>query len=342
MNLLIYTPAFYPHIGGLEAFNRMLAEEFTKYGFKVVVITPMQNPTGDDSIFPFTVVRDTSFKTIWKYYKWCDLFIHSVLSLKAVWPLFLFPKKWISIHHTCYFHLWDGKDTLISKFKWLFSNFSENIVVSNAVGQNLGLHKYTVIRNAYDNQLFRCINYDGREGFVFVGRLVSEKGVLLLLEAYNKYLEFSKRKWRLSIIGDGQDKEYLQDFIHRHNLVQYVSFVGSLTGEALVQELNEYHSMIIPSIYKEACGIVALEGIACGCFCIGSDGDGIQEAMGDTGILFKKGSAADLTKKMLWIENHPFAIKDNLNSINKHLECHTKGYVAQQYINYIERMINAK
>ena len=53
MNLLIYTPAFYPHIGGLEAFNRMLAEQITKYGFKVLGVNPIQNPTGDDYIFIF-------------------------------------------------------------------------------------------------------------------------------------------------------------------------------------------------------------------------------------------------------------------------------------------------
>lgn len=47
--------------------------------------------------------------------------------------------------------------------------------------------------------------------------------------------------------------------------------------------------MIVPSIYNEAFGIVTLEGLACGCRCIVSDGDGLHEAVGKYGTLFIKG-----------------------------------------------------
>lgn len=48
MKILIYTPAFYPSTGGLEAINMIIADQLTIKGFDVVLITPEQNHLGDD------------------------------------------------------------------------------------------------------------------------------------------------------------------------------------------------------------------------------------------------------------------------------------------------------
>lgn len=71
-----------------------------------------------------------------------------------------------------------------------------------------------------------------------------------------------------------------------------------LTGESLNKELNDHKFQVVPSTWGEAFGIVALEGMASGCIEICSDSDGLQEAIGNNGFLFKKGDVIDLTIRM--------------------------------------------
>ena len=105
-----------------------------------------------------------------KEYIKCDLFVHSVLSLKGVLPALLFLKKWFVIHHTCYFRVWDQNETKVSRLKKFFSHFAHNICVSDADGKSLGLKRYSVVHNSYDNSLFKNYGSENRKDFVFVGR----------------------------------------------------------------------------------------------------------------------------------------------------------------------------
>ena len=333
MKLLFYTPVFYPSVGGIETINMLLAEGFSKQGIEVVVITQTPGKQNDDSDFSFKIIRTQSKSVLWRYYKWCDVYFHSVLSLKGAWPLLLRPKRWIAVHHTCYFHAWDRKPTLISRLKWLCSLFAQNIAVSKAVGEKLGLRSYTVIGNAYDNRLFRCTNPAARSGFCFVGRLVSEKGCMLLLEAYHIYRSRCAKQWPLTIIGEGAEKEKMLAYVRRHGLEDCVSFKGLLTGERLVQELNRTQCLVVPSVYNEAFGIVVLEGIACGCYCLVSDGDGLQEHIGNFGTTFRKGDAKDLAAKFLNLEDMSYCSSEN--SISEYLAQFTPEVIVQKYMNFI-------
>ena len=331
MKLLIYTPAFYPNTGGLETINMIICEQLHKNGFDITLITPQRNSNKDDYKFPYRVIRDTSHKSLWHWYKWSDVYVHSVLSLKGIWPLFVRPKKWIVIHHTCYFHAWDSKPTIISRIKSFASKFAKNIAVSKAVADKLHLHNVTVIHNAYNSQLFKKTNTSEREGFVFVGRLVTEKGVDLLVEAYKLYSERSSNPWELTIIGDGPEMKKLQNMA----LGYKIQFIGKKYGEELVKELNNHACMIVPSVYNEAFGIVALEGLACGCRCIVSDGDGLQEAVGSSGTLFEKGNLKDLSEKMFLEEK---AKTIDYETVAKHLEHYTHIEVGRQYVDYFNSL----
>ena len=338
MKLLIYTPVFYPSIGGIETINSILAHGFSLNKFEVIVITPTPNPYNNDSLYDFKIIRDTSFKTLWKYYKWSDIYLQSVLSLKGVWPLLFKRKKWVIIHHTCSFYSWDQSPTIISYLKHFITRFASNIVVSDAVGRNLRLSNYKIIWNAYNNQIFKCINIERRRNFIFVGRLVTEKGINLLIDAYYNYLKSSKNRWTLTIIGDGPEKDKLSEQVSQYNLNDFIEFRGRRMGEDLVYELNMHHTLIIPSVCKEAFGIVALEGIACGCLCLVSDGDGLQEATDKNAILFKKGSVIDLTNKMLCAETSIFKPKNYLKEIDMHLSKYTPEYMTTKYINHIQSL----
>ena len=331
MKILVYTPSFYPKVGGLETVNYLIVQGLAEH-YDVTVITPVLD-VDDDHLYQCKVIRTTSKLILLKEYFKCDVFIHSVLSLKGLFPLFLFPKKWIVIHHTCYFRVWNQGETFSSRLKSFFSYFSHNICVSNAVGKNLGLKKYAVIHNSFDTTLFRNYKMGQRSGFVFVGRLVSEKGIGLLIEAYLKYLLASSKKQKLFIIGDGPMMQEYKMLISKYDMDEQIFLLGQLRGEKLVGELNQRYCMIVPSFYKEAFGIVALEGLACGCQVIGSDSDGISEAIGTCGLLFEKGNSEDLASKMLKMDSMK-PLKDEI--VFNYLKKFTPESMVQKYLDYLK------
>ena len=77
-----------------------------------------------------------------------------------------------------------------------------------------------------------------------------------------------------------------------------VDFVGSVQGEPLVHLLNEHQILVVPSQWKEPFGIVVLEGLACGCTVLASDGGGLPDAVGSAGILIHRGDLVDLKNKL--------------------------------------------
>jgi glycosyltransferase involved in cell wall biosynthesis len=53
-----------------------------------------------------------------------------------------------------------------------------------------------------------------------------------------------------------------------------VDFVGTKTDHELVKLLNTHQIMVVPSLWNEPFGLVALEGVACGCvLSVPSEGD---------------------------------------------------------------------
>ncbi|MFX7784778.1 glycosyltransferase, partial [Acinetobacter baumannii] len=65
-----------------------------------------------------------------------------------------------------------------------------------------------------------------------------------------------------------------------------IQFAGLLNGVALANALNNCKVMVIPSIWEEPFGIVALEGLASGCIIACSDRLGLREATGGYAFLF--------------------------------------------------------
>ena len=126
-----------------------------------------------------------------------------------------------------------------------------------------------------------------------LGRLVSDKGVDLLLEAL-ALLRQQHLAPRLTIIGDGPERPALQAQAEAAGLSHQVSFLGPLSGEPLRAALARHRVIVMPSRWAEPFGIVALEGMACGCVPIGSSGGGLAEALGNAGLVFQTGSAQQL------------------------------------------------
>ena len=101
--------------------------------------------------------------------------------------------------------------------------------------------------------------------------------------------------------------------------------------------LNRHRVLVAPSLYNEPFGIVALEGIACGCVVVGSAGGGLKEAIGPCGETFRNGDAADLARVLGRLLRHPEGDPEYLRHCGDHLASHTSARVAAAYLREMER-----
>ena len=333
LRIAIYSPAFHPRLGGLETVVEVLATELSKLGQEVTVITDTPNEASDT--FLFRVLRKPTRWELIKAVRACDVYLLANVSLWGLLPLLLAPKPWIATHHGWYEDF--GKTIKpMDKLKRFLTHYaSANISVSHAVDRFLNLNGH-IIPNPYDSTLFKLHPDVLRErDLIFVGRLVSDKGVDLLLDALHHLAERGIHP-NLTVVGSGPELEPLQEQANRLNLLDQVVFAGPRRGEELARLMNAHQVMIVPSRWNEPFGIVALEGIACGCVLIGSEGGGLGEAIGPCGVTYPnlepKALAMQITRVLSDVELQ----NSCREAAVEHLLKHEKAKVAADYLNIIK------
>lgn len=338
MRILIYSPAFLPMTGGLENMAFLLAREFGKKGNEVTVITQASQKDFPDSEQIFTIIRKPSLKAYWRTYSSCDVILFLNISLNGIWPLGFKRKIRFVSHQITYFSI-DGKLSLLEGIKRWSTRFFNTISCSNYVRSTLPKAKGEVIPNAYDQDLFRCmIPFEERQkDIVFVGRLVSDKGCATLLQALSLLKEHHLYP-QLSIIGEGPEMDHLKSLTASSELDQQVRFLGKLTGEVLVNEMNQYRLMVVPSLWKEPFGLVALEGLACGCDVIVSEYGGLKEAIGPFGFSFENGNASHL--KEILFNYFTTESLSRRKDLDLHLQKHQAASIAEKYLHLFESKIS--
>src|SRR5258708_25839585 len=93
---------------------------------------------------------------------------------------------------------------------------------------------------------------------VFLGRLVSTKGVHVLLQAAHL---LGDCEFQLHIIGDGPERSRLEKEMRSLNLERRVCFLGRLAPNEMEQVLATAKAVVIPSLGGEVFGLVALENM---------------------------------------------------------------------------------
>ncbi len=293
MKIVLVSHAFSPQVGGIESVSKILAEEWAKSGHEVVVLT---STLGESEIGSYRVVRAPSFFELWSWVKWGDLLFHNNISLRYFWPLILLRRPWGIVHH-----LWirrvDGTLGWQDQLKRYLLRFAFNGANSLAISQSLP-GSVRVVGNPYDSELFQFKgDQERKRDFLFVGRFVSDKGIHLLLEAFDTLIKRGYQS-NLTLIGKGPEESVIRLTIQRLGLEKYVFLKGELRGKELVDAFHEHRYLVVPSIWEEPFGLVAVEGIACGCFVIAAEGGGMREAAGEGAWYFLRGNCQSLRERM--------------------------------------------
>ena len=135
---------------------------------------------------------------------------------------------------------------------------------------------------------------------ISVGRLSKEKGQLDLLKIY-KSLHEKYPSWTLDIIGDGVDREKLEDYIKENNLTKSVKLHGYQDKDYIDKMLHD-SSIYLMTSYTESFGIVLIEAMSHGVPCIAfSSAEGARELInsGENGYLIKNRNFEMFEKKII-------------------------------------------
>ena len=341
MKILFGSPAFLPQIGGLEINTSSLAEWMHFAGHEVVLLTRTPAPPDHTEPAGVRVVRNPSPRERLRWARWCDVFYQANVALHDLWPAIFVHRPWVVSHHSWYTRS-DGRIAWQDRLKRYLLRFAGgSIAVSDAIAADLATPS-TVIPNAYRHDLFRRLpEVERTRDLVFLGRLVSDKGADLLLEALALLAAQGVRP-NLTVIGEGPERQPLEAQAARLGLGDQVEFLGTRRDEDLVHLLNRHRVLVAPSRYNEPFGLVALEGIACGCIVVGSAGGGLRQAIGPCGRTFPNGDAAALAAQLRSVLDDWETYSPYLERTAEHLASHTFSHVASAYLRVIEGAVEAR
>ena len=231
--------------------------------------------------------------------------------------------------------------------------FADRLVVVSEALQRYFLQTYgieaTYIENApvtyaASDRTFRfgrSLGLESRKYLLFLGRLVPEKRVDLLLQAFQR---LRPRGWKLVLVGDKSDTgaytaRLLQGAAHNRNIV----FTGELRGATLSEIVRGARLFVLPSDV-EGLPLALLEAMHEGIPTVASDIPVHSQVLGsDRGLLFKTGDLDDLQDQLGWAMTHPQQMRTMARRARGYVRSHHNwDVITQKYLDLYESLLNVK
>jgi glycosyltransferase involved in cell wall biosynthesis len=132
---------------------------------------------------------------------------------------------------------------------------------------------------------------------LFAGRLEPSKGVDLFLS-----LAKSSPDYTFYVAGVGPLEASVKEAAAK---LQNIVYLGFLSGEELWKKMASVHVLVVPSVWYEPYGLVALEALSLGTPTLVSDRGGLPELARASGggKVFKAGDLNDLKKKLALLDD---------------------------------------
>ena len=135
---------------------------------------------------------------------------------------------------------------------------------------------------------------------LYLGQLIERKGVDILLKALGYVADLN---WRLTIVGDGNQKSTLMALGKKLGLENRITFRASLENQIAMQVMKQTDLFVLPSRH-DGWGVVVNEALMCGVPVICSDHCGAAELLREAwrGEVFQANSVESLKKSLQhWI-----------------------------------------
>ena len=139
---------------------------------------------------------------------------------------------------------------------------------------------------------------------LFLGRLVPEKGIRYLIEAFKNV----KTEKKLVIAGGSSDTDsFMKELKELAKDDKRIIFTGFVQGQMLEELYSNAYIYTLPSDL-EGMPLSLLEAMSYGNCCLTSDIDECAEVVEDKAVTFKKSDVNDLKEKLAWLLSHEDAV----------------------------------
>lgn len=354
MKVLIASDIFPPQSGGPATYSVTLANELTKAGDDVFIVS--QNPQSDTSIVNCRIVMVKNKNKFLKYLEYTWLLIKNARKAEVIYAMGpvnaglpaliaskLTGKKLIIKivgdyaweQGTQRFGVGDSIDDFQKKnnyslpvrlLQWIEKTVAKNsqavVVPSKYLGRiveswGVKKEKVAVIHNEVDYIVAKPINHENEKWIVSVGRLTSWKGMGTLIGIMPDLLK-ENSNLKLKIVGDGPMMNDLKLKIKNLNLENMVELTGNLPKEKALSYMASANIFVLNSGY-EGYSHVLVEAMNQGVpVVLASRAGGNEEVVADPG-LFEYNNKAEIKEKIL----------ANINAPRQEPKPHTFGGPAQ-------------
>lgn len=178
------------------------------------------------------------------------------------------------------------------------------------------------------------ISLEKKENIVlFVGRLHPEKNIRQIVEMYSSLS--NTNLWKLVIIGDGPEKKYLDEFIHK-NSVNNIVLIGNKNKEEVCEYMKKSKILVLAS-ETEAFGLVLVESMFCSNALLSYDCEfGPSSIINEkNGFLVKHHDEKDFRKKFQILVDD----EDLLKKLNKSSFEESKKWKKDNFLNLWENLL---
>ncbi len=151
--------------------------------------------------------------------------------------------------------------------------------------------KYNPVNNEQTKKAKKIKKYKDDEIVLYVGRLSEEKGVNILIKAFNK---INKKKVKLLIVGSGPEEKKLKKISKNKKII----FVGRVPSEKVYDYYKTAKIIVYPVVWDEPFGRVIAEAKSMNKIIITTKSGGVTEQIKNykKGYFFKKKDSRELLK----------------------------------------------
>ena len=131
-----------------------------------------------------------------------------------------------------------------------------------------------------------------RRGFFFISRLIENKGVDILVKAYER-AHIDKSRWPLTIAGEGPMGHWAKAYISQ-NALSGIEIAGFLSEDEKARRIAGAMWLVAPANTKEDMGLTPIEARNVGVPAIVTRDGGLPEAAGPAALLCAPGNVSEL------------------------------------------------
>lgn len=318
----------YNRKGNNVADKKIKTKKIKEYKGARIITIPTINKKGIDALlYSFFASIVASFK------KYDCIHYHAEGSCGMLWIPYLFRKRIVVTIHGLDWQRakWGGFATKYIKFgEKMAVKFADEIIVLSK-----GVQKY--FKDTYNREtkfipngvniptirepkiIKEKYNLEGNDYILFLARIVPEKGLHYLIDAYNQ-LQTDKK---LVIAGGASHtNDYFNEIKEKTKDNKNIIMTGFIQGQELEELYSNCYLYCLPSDI-EGMPLSLLEAMSYKCCCLTSDIDECSEVIEDKAVSFKKSNIEDLVENLQ-------KLTDNKNIVNFYKD-NAQSFILNKY-----------